>query len=184
MSKITNEIVMINHIEKLGIEKDSKILDFGCGDGTYTIPFARLLGRKGKIFAVDNDTSKLEKLREKAIKTGLNEKIEIIHNKNNLAIPLENESMDFTLLYNVACCIHGKDNQEDLIELIQDIHRIAKKSGRLIINFKGKNLEKRIEKALPEIQTFFKLEEKEMKKYFLENERVRHRFFYYFVKME
>ena len=96
MSKITNEIVMKNHIEKLGNEKDSKILDFGCGDGIYTIPFALLLGRKGKIFAIDNDTSKLEKLREKATKTGLNEKIEIIHNKNNLAVPLENESMDFT----------------------------------------------------------------------------------------
>lgn len=175
---------MSEHMEKLAIQRDDVLLDFGCGDGLYTIPFARLIGRKGKIFAVDNDSSKLEKLRKKATETGLMEKIEIIHNKDNLAVPLENGSIDFTLLYNVACCIHGKDNQEDLITLIQDMHRISKKSGRLIINFKGKHVEKRIDKALPEIQTFFELEEKEMKKYFLENERVRYRFFYYFVKKE
>lgn len=88
------------------------------------------------------------------------------------------------MLYNVACCIHGKDNQEDLIELIRDIQRITKESSRLIINVKGKHIEKRMDNAIPEIQTYFKLEKKEIKKYFLENERVRYRFFYYLVKKE
>ena len=184
MNSITNEDVMKEHMENLSIREDDKILDFGCGDGTFTIPFARMLNNNGKIFAMDSDASKLEKLRDNAIKAGLEDRIQIIQTNNKLVIPVDDESIDTTLLYNVACCIHGKENQEDLIKLIRDIKRVTKESGRLIINIKGKHIEKRIDNALPEIQTYFKLEEKEMKKYFLKDKRERYRFFYYLIKKE
>jgi ubiquinone/menaquinone biosynthesis C-methylase UbiE len=183
-SLITNEEVMNNHIRNLGIEENYQILDFGCGDGTYTFSFARMLGKKGRIFALDSDSSKLEKLRIKTREKKLDNIIQTIHTQSELEIPLDEKKIDLTLLYNVACCVHGKDNQDDLLKLIQDVHRITKKSGRLVINIKGKTIEKRIDNALPLIQEFFHLEEKEMKKYYLENERVRYRFFYYLVKKE
>jgi predicted TPR repeat methyltransferase len=34
-------------INKLNIGKGQKILDYGCGIGSYTFPAAKLVGRKG-----------------------------------------------------------------------------------------------------------------------------------------
>lgn len=58
------------HIEKvligIGIEKNQKVLDFGCGSGAYTIPAAKLVGKKGKVYALDKDAEALKTLKEKA----------------------------------------------------------------------------------------------------------------------
>lgn len=182
MSIMTNESTMEDHIKKLEIEKDSQILDFGCGEGKYSILFAKLLGNKGKLFALDESESKLEELRKKIIQNGLEKRIHIIHTDGELKIPLKNVIIDYALLYNVACCIHGKENQDDLVRIVRDVFRITKDSGKLIINVLGKTMEKRIDAAVPLIQDYFILKEKESKKFFLDNNRARYRFFYYFLK--
>ena len=182
MERITNDIVIKDHIKNLEIKKNYRILDFGCGDGTYTFSFAKLLGRNGMIYALDSDPAKLEKLREKVIKSGLEKRIKIIQTEGELDVPLEEETIHLTLLYNVACCIYGKENQDDLVRIVRDVFRITKDSGKLIINVLGKTMEKRIDAAVPLIQDYFILKEKESKKFFLDNNRARYRFFYYFLK--
>ena len=87
MERITNDIVIKDHIKNLEIKKNYRILDFGCGDGTYTFSFAKLLGRNGMIYALDSDPAKLEKLREKVIKSGLEKRIKIIQTEGELDVP-------------------------------------------------------------------------------------------------
>lgn len=88
MKAITNEDVMNEHMEKLGINEDDTILDFGCGDGLYTISFAKMLGKNGKIIAMDSDVSKLDKLKQKAKENDLKKRIQIIQSNNELVIPI------------------------------------------------------------------------------------------------
>jgi ubiquinone/menaquinone biosynthesis C-methylase UbiE len=51
---------------------DMVFLDIGCGDGFFSILAAKKVGENGKVFAVDIDSSAIEKLKQKAVAEGLN----------------------------------------------------------------------------------------------------------------
>ena len=46
-------------------------MDIGCGDGFFSILAAKKVGENGKVYAVDTDTSAIEKLNHKANAEGL-----------------------------------------------------------------------------------------------------------------
>lgn len=49
---------------RLGGREAQRVLDFGCGTGGYTVPAAKLVGSRGKVFALDNDGDQLWALEE------------------------------------------------------------------------------------------------------------------------
>ena len=105
----------------IGIEENQRILDFGCGSGAYAIPAAKLVGEKGKVYALDKNAGALETLKESARKEG-SENIETILS-SDLKICLEAESADVVLLYDVIHLI------EDRARLFMEIYRILKPDG-------------------------------------------------------
>ena len=70
-----------SHVEEvlpeIGVKESQTILDFGCGTGLYAIPAARLVGKRGKIYALDKNAGALETLKESVRKEGL-ENVETI----------------------------------------------------------------------------------------------------------
>jgi len=44
---------------------------WGCGDGFFTLPAARLVGEKGSVYAVDEDSDAVDRLNRKAALEGL-----------------------------------------------------------------------------------------------------------------
>ena len=61
-------------LSEVGIGEGQSILDFGCGSGTYTIPAAKLVGRNGRVYALDVSQGALEKLSEENPPTDLPKK--------------------------------------------------------------------------------------------------------------
>ena len=177
----TYEKLMENHLDHLAINKEELVLDFGCGEGLYTIAIAKRLEENGKIFALDENQEKLDLLETRARQLGVEQKIRIIKTDGALAIPLENEAITLTLFYNVACCILGKDNYSNMQQLIEDIHRITKKEGRMVIGVRGKTMEKRMEKVIPLIQEYFILEKKEKRRY-ISRGKPRYGLFFFLTK--
>jgi ubiquinone/menaquinone biosynthesis C-methylase UbiE len=57
--------------ESIGLRSGMVFMDIGCGDGSFTIPAAQLVGEKGKVYAVDIDASAIDRLRQKAAKKDL-----------------------------------------------------------------------------------------------------------------
>ena len=57
---------VIEIMQRIGIKKGHTVLDFGCGSGTYTIPVAKMVGKKGKVYALDKDKNALDNLMKKA----------------------------------------------------------------------------------------------------------------------
>lgn len=55
----------------LGLRPGDSLLDFGCGPGRYAVAAARLVGNKGRIFALDNNPEIAAKLRKRAAAIGL-----------------------------------------------------------------------------------------------------------------
>ena len=47
------------HLQNYGIKENLSILDFGCGRGNYTIRAAQIVGENGKVYAIDEDKTKL-----------------------------------------------------------------------------------------------------------------------------
>jgi len=87
-------------LKAVGINKGHIALDFGCGSGTYTIPAARLVGEKGKVYALDKDKKALDKLMQKAKSEGFRN-IERIDTSGEPRIKLADESVDVVLLFDV-----------------------------------------------------------------------------------
>ena len=54
-------------LKEIGIKKGQTVLDFGCGEGHYTIPASKAVGKNGKVYALDKDREVLDKL-ERIIK--------------------------------------------------------------------------------------------------------------------
>ena len=108
-------------LTEIGIGESQRVLDFGCGSGAYAIPAAKLVGEKGKVYALDKDAGALETLKESIRKESLGNVETIL--SSDLKISLEVELADVVLLYDVIHLI------EDRATLFAEIYRILKPDG-------------------------------------------------------
>jgi len=46
-------------------------MDVGCGDGFFTLPAARFVGDRGRVYGLDMDAEAIERLKNKALREGL-----------------------------------------------------------------------------------------------------------------
>ncbi len=116
-------------LKDIGIKKGDVVLDFGCGDGPYTIPAAKVVSKEGKVYAIDKDIESMHKLMEIAKNKGL-ENIIPIHTKSEESkINLESESINAVLLYDV---LHYMENLERR-KIYEEIYRILKTGGILSV---------------------------------------------------
>lgn len=114
-------------LKEIGIGKGQTVLDFGCGEGHYTIPAAKVVGDEGKVYAVDKDRENLDELIGQAAKCGL-KNIATIETKSQLEIPEMNDSfVDAVLLYDVIHLVSDRN------KLYKEIYRISKPEGLLSI---------------------------------------------------
>lgn len=111
---------------EVGIDEGQSVLDFGCGSGIYSIPAAKLVGKKGRIYSVDVNRGTLDKLSRKAEREGL-ENIVTILSSDNVGIPIDNETLNHVLLIDVLQEI------SDIETLMEEIHRILKPDGLMTI---------------------------------------------------
>jgi len=111
---------------EVGIRAGHVVLDFGCGSGTYTIPAANLVGGEGRVYALDINSSFLDRMKERAKQEGLENIVRIDASKEG-EIPLENETIDVILLIDV---LHLIENKEALFD---EAYRILKGGGSIIV---------------------------------------------------
>ncbi len=116
------------YLKDMGIEKGQIVLDFGCGDGHYTIPAAKVVGKKGLVYAQDKDKGALDELIKRAKAEGL-KNIKAIETKGELRIDLNDESLDAVLLYDV---LHYHDKKERR-KIYGEVYRILKNGALLSV---------------------------------------------------
>lgn len=115
-----NEVNLM--LKKISAKRGEIIVDFGCGNGILTYPLSMQVGTKGKIYAVDNSKSSLEKLVKNSPTPNI--KIKIL---NSEEIPLENKSVDAVV---TLASFHHVPNKE---KTFMEFSRILRHGGRLVM---------------------------------------------------
>ncbi len=58
-------------LAEIGLKSGSTFIDVGCGEGFFAIPAAKIVGNKGKVYALDIDEQAIGALQKKAEEEGL-----------------------------------------------------------------------------------------------------------------
>lgn len=111
-------------LEKVDIREGQFVLDFGCGSGSYVIPVARIVGDKGRIYALDIHPLAVKTVEKKARKLGLANVTTILSDRYT---GLPDGVIDVVLLYDTIQAITDKE------ALLKELHRVAKPNGLLSI---------------------------------------------------
>ncbi|MBN1305860.1 MAG: class I SAM-dependent methyltransferase [Anaerolineales bacterium] len=112
-------------LEEVRLESGARVLDFGCGPGSYTVIAADRVGPAGMVYALDIQPLALQHVQERARKHGLSN-IKTIYSSRDTG--LETGSLDVVLLYDI---LHSFVEPEAILE---ELHRILKPGAVLSIN--------------------------------------------------
>lgn len=115
--------------QKIGLKEKMFIADLGCGAiGHFVFPAARLVGKEGKVFAVDIQKQVLETIEKRA-------DLESLHNVAAVwsdlerygAAQIESGSLDYALIINTLFQI------KDRVSALKEAVRLVKIAGRVVI---------------------------------------------------
>ncbi|MFX0025679.1 MAG: class I SAM-dependent methyltransferase [Candidatus Hermodarchaeota archaeon] len=111
-------------LKEIGIKPGIKVLDFGCGSGTYSTIISNIVGNRGKIYALDYDEDKLEELNSK-IKINNTKNIEIFKTSKQVSFPIQDNYLDVILIYDVWHLLSDNERKD----FLKESKRTLKKGG-------------------------------------------------------
>jgi len=104
------------------------VADFGCGTGYYSIASAKIVGKNGKVYAIDVQKDLLQAVKSSALISDL-KNIEIVWADLELlnGSRLANESVDLIIISNILF------QSENHSAISKEALRILKKGGRVAV---------------------------------------------------
>ncbi|MFZ2071476.1 MAG: class I SAM-dependent methyltransferase [Halobacteriota archaeon] len=115
----------IDILKEIGIKAGDFVLDYGCGPGSYIIPLTGLVGKEGKIYAIDVHPLAIQMVQNIASKKQLTN-VKTICSDCKTGLP--DNSIDVVLLYDV---LHDLSNPDEVLE---ELHRVLKPNGVLSVS--------------------------------------------------
>ncbi len=111
-------------LKLVGIESGIKFADVGCGTGYFSIPAAKIVGKKGKVYAVDIERKMLSRLGEKLKAQGVSNIQTVLSTEEE--IPLHSGSIDFAFMANTLHELQGEAT-------LKEVRRTLRKEGTFAV---------------------------------------------------
>ena len=115
------EEVLKNTDIKLG----DVFLDAGCGDGYISIEASKMVGKQGRVYAVDVYPESIGIVKTKIRDNNLNN-IEAVLADITKNVPIDDDSVDHIMMANV---LHGFVTENEVEPVMDNINRIIKSGG-------------------------------------------------------
>ena len=110
-------------LKAAGLEQGHKVLEVGCGPGSFTIPAAKIVGDEGHVYAVDIHPRAVERVKKKIEREALSNITASCVNASDTGLP--GESVDLAFLFGLRYIAGGLEN------VISELHRVLKPGGIL-----------------------------------------------------
>jgi ubiquinone/menaquinone biosynthesis C-methylase UbiE len=112
-------------LENIGLKENDTIADIGSGTGYFAIPASEIVGKAGKVYAMDISIDMIDELEKKIETCEISNIITLVTEENDFK--LENDMVDFTFICSVA------HEAEDITLFIKEAIRITKPKGKIVI---------------------------------------------------
>jgi ubiquinone/menaquinone biosynthesis C-methylase UbiE len=113
-------------VKRFGIVEGMTVVDYGCGPGRYTVKLAKLVGEKGRVYAIDIHELAVETVKKKMKRLHLVNVEPILASGYHSTLPSETAD--------VVCAIDMFFIIREPTEFLAELRRIAKKDGTLVID--------------------------------------------------
>ncbi len=114
-----------NILKEVGIKPGFQVLDYGCGPGGYIVPLAKLVGKSGKVYALDIHPLAVQKVQDIASKK---QRINVETILSDCKTGLPDKSLDVVLLYDAF------HHLSDPATILEELYRVLKPDGILSLS--------------------------------------------------
>ena len=114
----------------LPFKKGDTIADIGAGSGYYSYRFSKLVGDEGRVYALDIKEDHINFIKDFIKKQEITNLVPIKNELDNLNI---NEKVDYAFMCSLYHILYGVSSQKERDTFINNIKKILKKNGVLII---------------------------------------------------
>lgn len=116
-------------VRKIGVNAGMTVVDLGCGQGGFTAGLAKIVGKRGKVLAVDVSGEYSPEFTERLEKHGVKNIVTFIQaDAVNLKNVLPDESADVVASYRL---LEELKQPKAMAGIVKEMARIAKGGGRI-----------------------------------------------------
>jgi len=119
-------------LKETGLRSGMHVLDFGCGPGSFSLAAARIVGPKGRVYALDSHPLAIRYVARAAARHSITNICPVLGSN---AGELPGESIDMALLYDVLHDI------PDAAETLTGIHRVL--TGESLLSVRDHHLKEK-----------------------------------------
>lgn len=126
------------HFKTLGLKENQVVVDYGCGPARYIKNASQSVGKNGKVYAVDIHPMAIRDVNRKIEKYSLKNVEALL--ADGYSCPIPDKTADVVYAIDMFHMV----NQP--VELLKELHRIAKPGGKVIVEDGHQPREKTLEK--------------------------------------
>ena len=116
------EIDPVKYLKDKGLKKGMVFADIGCGPGFFVFPASEIVGKDGKVYAVDTQQEMLDELKKRKPSKNV-----IVLKSEETKLPVDSDIIDFAIMVFVMHEVYHP------VDFLKEVKRILKPSGRLIV---------------------------------------------------